>query len=93
MADRLAEPASPTEQPSNQLPTKRPKGVGPRAWLVAREVDALMREGGKGSKWIDLDDLLKTIRERIGAKDTTVLSLRTLVTALAYLRINGLIDR
>jgi hypothetical protein len=91
---RLADPASPPHQPpSNQLPTKRPKGVGPRAWLVAREVDALMREGGKGSKWIDLDYLLKTIRERIGAKDSTVLSLRTLVTALAYLRINGLIDR
>lgn len=49
---RLAEPASPPdEQPPKQLPTKRPKGIGPRAWLVAREVDALMREGGKNSKW------------------------------------------
>jgi hypothetical protein len=91
---RLAEPASPPHQPpSNQLPTKRPKGVGPRAWLVAREVDALMREGGKGSKWVDLDDLLNTIRERIGAKDKNVLSERTLDTALAYLRNRDLIDR
>jgi hypothetical protein len=75
------------------LPTKRPKGVGPRAWLVAREADALMREGGEGSKWIDLDDLLKTIRERIGAKDKRVPSARTLDTALAFLRKLGLIDR
>ena len=52
-----------------------------------------MREGGKGSKWIDLDDLLKSIRERIGAKDKTVLSRRTLDTALAFLRKRGLIDR
>ena len=59
MADEASRAASPPHQPpSNQLPTKRPKGVGPRAWLVAREVDALMREGGKDSKWIDLDDLL-----------------------------------
>jgi hypothetical protein len=72
---------------------KRPKGVGPRAWLVAREVDALMREGGKDSKWVDLDDLLNTIRERIGAKDKNVLSERTLDTALAYLRNRDLIDR
>jgi hypothetical protein len=91
---RLAELASPPHQPpSNQLPTKRPKGVGPRAWLVAREVDALMREGGKDSKWVDLDDLLNTIRERIGAKDKNVLSERTLDTALAYLRNRDLIDR
>jgi hypothetical protein len=75
------------------LPTTRPEGLGPRAWLVAREVDALMREGGKGSKWLDIDDLLKTIRERIGAKDKRVPSRRTLETALAFLRERGLIDR
>jgi hypothetical protein len=91
---RPAEPASPPdEQRPKRLPTARPKGLGPRAWLVAREVDALMREGGSGSKWIDLDDLLKTIRERIGATDKTVLSSRTLDTALAFLRKHGLIDR
>jgi hypothetical protein len=91
---RPTEPTSPPhEPPSKQLPTKRPKGVGPRAWLVAREVDALMREGGKGSKWVDLGDLLNTIRERIGAKDKSVPSERTLDTALAYLRDLGLIDR
>jgi hypothetical protein len=86
-----AEPASPPdEQPTKQLPTKRPRGIGPRVWLVAREVDALMREGGKGSKWIDLDALLDTIRNRIGDNR---LSKRTLNTALAYLRNNGFIDR
>jgi len=88
---RLAELASPSDQQlSKQLPTKRPRGIGPRVWLVAREVDALMREGGKGSKWIDLDALLDTIRSRIGDNG---LSKRTLSTALAYLRNNGLIDR
>jgi hypothetical protein len=91
---RLAEPASPQdEQRSKRLPTARPKGLGPRAWLVAREVDALIREGGKGSNWIDLNDLLQTIRERIGAKDKSVPSRRTLDTALAFLRERGLIDR
>jgi hypothetical protein len=91
---RPAEPASPQdEQRSKRLPTARPKGLGPRAWLVAREVNALIREGGKGSNWIDLNDLLQTIRERIGAKDKSVPSRRTLDTALAFLRERDLIDR
>jgi hypothetical protein len=75
------------------LPATRPRGLGPMAWLVAREVYALILEGGKGSKWISLDDLLKTIRERVGAKNKTVPSRRTLDTALAYLRNRDFIDR
>jgi hypothetical protein len=88
---RLAEPASPQdEQPKKQLPTKRPEGIGSRVWLVAHEVLALTREGGKGSKWIDLNELLDTIRRRIGSNG---LSKRTLVSALALLREHDLIDR
>ena len=53
--------AVPDHRPSKQLPTKRPKGIGPRVWLVAHEVLARAREGGTDSKWIDLDALLVTI--------------------------------
>jgi hypothetical protein len=40
---------------SKQLPATRPRGLGPKVWLAAREVHALTREAGVDSKWSDLD--------------------------------------
>jgi hypothetical protein len=86
---RPAEPTSPPDvQRSKQLPTERPEGLGPKAWLAAQEVYKLRGEGGK---WIDIQhDLLGQIRKRLGGDEW--LSKTTLKTALAYLRENGLID-
>ena len=81
---------APAAEAAKQLPPTRPKDIGPRPWLCAREVYALTREGGKDSKWINLDALLNTIRKRIG---TDNVSKRTLNKALAYLRKNHFIDR
>jgi hypothetical protein len=50
-------------------------------------VFALTREG---RQWIDLDDLLSVVRERIGDQG---LGKRTLNSALSYLRKGGFIDR
>ena len=69
------------------LPTTRPKGIGPKAWLVVQEVYELGRDGGK---WPDREALLRKVRDRIGHDG---LSLRTLDEALAYLRQERLIDR
>jgi hypothetical protein len=82
-------PASPPDkQRSKQLPTTRPKGLGPKAWLAAQEVYRFRREG---NKWIDIEhDLLSKIRERLGGDKW--LSIGTLKTALAYLKKKGLID-
>jgi hypothetical protein len=88
----LADPQSPpvpAAQPA-ALPATRPKGLGPRAWIAAREVHTLTRERGEDSKWIDLDALLNTVHKRIGDKR---LSKRTLNTALTWLRENRLLDR
>jgi hypothetical protein len=87
---RSAEPASPPrEQPSKQLPTTRPKGLGPKAWLAAQEVYKLRREGGK---WIDIEhDLLSQIQTRLGGV-VWLRSPTTLKTAVGYLRRKRLID-
>jgi hypothetical protein len=87
---RLVEPASsPDEQRSKQLPTTRPKSLGPKAWLAAQEVYKLRREGGK---WIDIEhDLLGQIQKRLGGVKWLE-SPTTLKTALAYLRREHLID-
>lgn len=72
---------------AKQLPTSRPKGIGPKCWRAARELFALTQEG---RRWIDGTSLLETVRERTGDKG---LSKRTLNTALSYLRKGGFIDR
>ena len=51
------------------------------------EIYALTRKGGQ---WINVSSLLDTVREGTGDKS---LSLRTLKTALSYLRKGGFIDR
>jgi hypothetical protein len=75
------------EKPQAALPTTRPKGLGPKAWLAAREIYALRREGGK---WINLDELLSQIRTRLGGNEWA--SKGTVKTALAYLRRQSFID-
>jgi hypothetical protein len=71
------------------LPTTRPEGLGPKAWLAAQEVYNLRREGGK---WINIEhDLLSQIQTRLGGNDW-LRSPTTLKTAIAYLRRNRLID-
>jgi hypothetical protein len=87
---RLAEPASPPdEQRSKQLPTTRPMGLGPKAWLAAQEVYKLRLEGGK---WINIEhDLLRQIQTRLGGVEW-LSSPTTLKTAVAYLRRERLID-
>jgi hypothetical protein len=79
--------AAAAAETAKQLPTTRPKGIGHRCWRAAQGVYALTREG---SKWIDLNDLLDKVRERIGDKR---LSLRTLNKALSWLRKGGFISR
>jgi hypothetical protein len=90
---RLTEPASPPEEQAvaqlRQLPTRRPQGLGPKAWLAAQEVYKLRREGGK---WIDIEhDLLSKIQNRLGGAQW-LRSPTTLKTAVAWLRREGLID-
>jgi hypothetical protein len=75
------------DRPTRQLPTTRPEGIGHKCWLVVHIVFALTREG---RQWIDLDDLLSVVRERIGDQG---LGKRTLNSALSYLRKGGFIDR
>jgi len=72
---------------ANQLPKTRPEGIGRRCWRAVCEIYALTRKGGQ---WIDVSSLLDTVREGTGDKS---LSLRTLKTALSYLRKGGFIDR
>jgi hypothetical protein len=57
--------AGDTEKPRPAaLPTKRPTGLGHKAWLAAQEVYKLRRAGGK---WINIEhDLLSQIRKRLG---------------------------
>jgi len=87
-AGRWASPwsGSAAEQ-ANQLPKTRPEGIGRRCWRAVCEIYALTRKGGQ---WIDVSSLLDTVREGTGDKS---LSLRTLKTALSYLRKGGFIDR
>jgi hypothetical protein len=85
---RLAEPASPQdEEPTKQLPTKRPTGIGRKTWLVVSVVWALWCEG---YRWPKHEDLLHKVNERLGHNKWA--SLPTLKIALAYLRKEGFID-
>jgi hypothetical protein len=85
---RPADPASsPDEQRSKQLPTARPKGLGPKAWLAANTAWGLWSEG---YRWTHREILLRKVRGRI---NDDRLSQRTLDEALAFLRRKGLIDR
>jgi hypothetical protein len=83
-----AVPTEPTAVTAKALPETRPKGIGPKVWLAAKEVFALQREGDPLG--VDLETLLRKVCKRIG--DNRV-SLRTLKNALHYLRRNKLIDR
>jgi hypothetical protein len=77
------------DRPRQALPTRRPKGLGPKAWLAAQEVYELRREGGK---WIDIEhDLLSQIQTRLGGNEW-LRSPTTLKTAIAWLRRKRLID-
>jgi hypothetical protein len=79
----------PIGKPKAALPTTRPEGLGPKAWLAAQEVYKLRREGGK---WIDIEnDLLSQIQTRLGGVEW-LRSPTTLKTAIAYLRRERLID-
>jgi hypothetical protein len=81
-------PTADAERPQQAaLPTTRPKGRGPKAWLAANTVWELWREG---DRWANREQLLRKVRDRIGDDG---LSPRTLDKALAYLRRRGLIDR
>jgi hypothetical protein len=69
------------------MPTKRPNGMGPKAWLAANKVWELW---GEGYRWPDREALLRKVRDLIGNDG---LSERTLAQALSYLRKKRLIDR
>jgi hypothetical protein len=77
----------PAEQPSKQLPTSRPEGIGQKVWLAVREVWEVW---AGGYRWPDREALLRKVRGTIGDDG---LSPRTLDKALAYLRHARLIDR
>jgi hypothetical protein len=69
------------------MPTKRPRGIGPKEWLAANKVWELW---GDGYRWPDREVLLRKVRDRIGNDG---FSGRTLAQALSYLRKKRLIDR
>jgi hypothetical protein len=69
------------------LPTTRPTGLGPKAWLTVNKAWELWVEG---YRWPGREQLLRKVRDRI---DDDGLSSRTLDQALAYLRKKRLIDR
>jgi hypothetical protein len=77
--ENVPEQASSTK-PLKELLTLRPKGLGPRVWLAVQEIDKLRETG----KWIDTDDLLAQVRDRLGGPEWA--SKRTLERAVAWLR-------
>ncbi len=77
----------PSEQPSKQLPSTPPKGIGRKTWVVVSEVWALCCEG---YRWPKQEYLLHKVNERLGHNEWA--SLPTLKIALAYLLKEGFID-